>query len=196
MSWDDDGSGVLEADEIVKPLVALGLSSDKGFAMKILAALDPRSKAEKADSELRIMLPDFIKIFKQDKVSEALIDVIKKETEKFKAKAMANESEKRSIANMDAIKNGVMQKLKEKSTEFDSGDEGDKKASETNKIKSGFGLLMKAAADNAETGTFASGRQSGSGNRKRSGSMNRRLNPQKSTFSVETQDLYKKKAVK
>ena len=48
MSWDDDGSGVLEADEIVKPLVALGLSSDKGFALKILAALDPRSKAEKA----------------------------------------------------------------------------------------------------------------------------------------------------
>jgi hypothetical protein len=86
MSWDDDGSGVLEANEIVKPLVALGLSSDKGFALKILAALDPRSKAEKQQSDLRIMLADFIKIFKTDKVSEALVSCIKKETEKLKAK--------------------------------------------------------------------------------------------------------------
>jgi len=76
MSWDDDGSGILEADEIVKPFVALGLSSDKSFALKILSALDPRTKAEKATSDLRIMLNDFIKIFKTDKVSEALINVI------------------------------------------------------------------------------------------------------------------------
>ena len=36
ISWDDDGSGVLEAEEIVKPLVGLGLSSDSKFAIKIL----------------------------------------------------------------------------------------------------------------------------------------------------------------
>lgn len=44
LSWDDDGSGVLEADEIIKPLVGLGLSSDSKFAIKILQALDPKSK--------------------------------------------------------------------------------------------------------------------------------------------------------
>jgi len=43
ISWDDDGSGVLEADEIIKPLVALGLAPDSHFARKILNALDPRS---------------------------------------------------------------------------------------------------------------------------------------------------------
>lgn len=36
ISWDDDGSGVLEADEVIKPLVGLGLSSDSKFAVKIL----------------------------------------------------------------------------------------------------------------------------------------------------------------
>ncbi len=36
ISWDDDGSGVLEAEEIIKPLVGLGLSSDSKFAIKIL----------------------------------------------------------------------------------------------------------------------------------------------------------------
>ena len=36
ISWDDDGSGVLEAEEIIKPLIGLGLSSDSKFAIKIL----------------------------------------------------------------------------------------------------------------------------------------------------------------
>ena len=36
ISWDDDGSGVLESEEIIKPLVGLGLSSDSKFAIKIL----------------------------------------------------------------------------------------------------------------------------------------------------------------
>lgn len=41
ISWDDDGSGVLEPQEIIKPLISLGLSSDHNFAKKILQALDP-----------------------------------------------------------------------------------------------------------------------------------------------------------
>ena len=80
--WDDDFSGVLEAQEVIKPLVSLGLSSDSNFARKILQALDPRTKAEKNKSDLRISLMDFIKIFKTDKVSESLITVINKETDR------------------------------------------------------------------------------------------------------------------
>jgi hypothetical protein len=34
-SWDDDGSGVLEISEIVRPLVALGLSPDETFVVKV-----------------------------------------------------------------------------------------------------------------------------------------------------------------
>lgn len=82
ITWDDDFSGILEAHEVIKPLVSLGLSSDSNFARKILQALDPRTKAEKAKSDLRITLQDFVKIFKTDKVSESLIAVINKETEK------------------------------------------------------------------------------------------------------------------
>ena len=67
---------------MIKPLVALGLSYDSDFARKIVNALDPRTNAEKAKSCLRITLADFVKIFKTDKVSESLINVINKETEK------------------------------------------------------------------------------------------------------------------
>jgi Ca2+-binding EF-hand superfamily protein len=42
ISWDDDGSGILEPSEIIKPLISLGLSTDNNFAKKIIQALDPR----------------------------------------------------------------------------------------------------------------------------------------------------------
>lgn len=142
MSWDDDGSGILEAEEIVKPLVALGLSSDKGFALKILAALDPRSKAEKATSELRIMLADFIKIFKTDKVSEALVNCINKETEKIEAKKKAEEAlmTPRTQGKIGTSLLRKMTMLKEKS-------EDGLNDREDTKVKSGLGLLIKTAQE-------------------------------------------------
>ena len=36
ISWDDDGSGLLEPHEIIKPLIGMGLSSDHNFAKKII----------------------------------------------------------------------------------------------------------------------------------------------------------------
>ncbi len=36
VSWDDDGSGLLEPHEIIKPLIGMGLSSDHNFARKII----------------------------------------------------------------------------------------------------------------------------------------------------------------
>ena len=76
LSWDDDGSGELSADEIIKPLVSLGLAPDSEFARRILTALDPRSKAEKERTDLKITLPDFIKIFRSSKVSDCLLNII------------------------------------------------------------------------------------------------------------------------
>ena len=32
LSWDEDGAGELESNEIIKPLIAMGLSSDSKFA--------------------------------------------------------------------------------------------------------------------------------------------------------------------
>lgn len=83
ISWDDDGSGVLEADEIIKPLISLGLAPNSDFAVKLLQALDPRAKAKKqTPADLRITLQDFIRIFRGNKVSEALFDLIQRESER------------------------------------------------------------------------------------------------------------------
>lgn len=43
ISWDDDGSGVLEADEIIKPLISLGLAPNSEFAILLLQSLDPKT---------------------------------------------------------------------------------------------------------------------------------------------------------
>ena len=80
VSWDDDGTGTLEASEIIQPLVQLGLAPDSQFARKILNSLDPRSHSEKEKTDLRITLADFIKIFKSSTVSEQLLNIINKET--------------------------------------------------------------------------------------------------------------------
>ena len=82
LSWDDDGSGELSASEIIKPLVSLGLAPNSEFARKILTALDPRTKQEKERTDLKITLPDFIKIFRSSKISDCLINIIQKESEK------------------------------------------------------------------------------------------------------------------
>lgn len=81
ISWDDDGSGALEPQEVIKPLIAMGLSSDSNFAKKILQALDPKysSNPDSKAEDMKISLQDFIKIFKTDKVSEHLVKVINNE---------------------------------------------------------------------------------------------------------------------
>ena len=60
----------------------LGLATNSEFARKILTALDPRTKQEKERTDLKITLPDFIKIFRSSKVSDCLINIIQKESEK------------------------------------------------------------------------------------------------------------------
>ena len=75
ISWDDDGSGVLEAQEIIKPLITLGLAPNSDFAIRLLQAVDPSSK-HKPISNLKITLQDFIKIFRSNKVSDSLLSII------------------------------------------------------------------------------------------------------------------------
>lgn len=82
ISWDDDGSGELEAEEIIKPLINMGLAPNSEFATKLLHALDPNTKGKRNISDLRLNLQDFIKIFRSSKVSESLYNLIYKESEK------------------------------------------------------------------------------------------------------------------
>ena len=44
LSWDENGNGIMDEMELIKPLVSLGLAPDRKFAHKIVQALDPRSK--------------------------------------------------------------------------------------------------------------------------------------------------------
>ncbi len=87
ISWDDDGSGILEPGEIIKPMIGLGLSTDHHFAKKIIQALDQKQKAANQNgksnfknlqdgSDTKISLHDFIKIFKDDKMSDHLVEII------------------------------------------------------------------------------------------------------------------------
>lgn len=39
LSWDDESAGELNPDEIKKPFIAMGLSTDSKFASKLLEAL-------------------------------------------------------------------------------------------------------------------------------------------------------------
>lgn len=77
VSWDDDGTGTLEAQEIIKPLISLGLAPNSDFAIKLLKAIDPKAgEGVKDVEEIKISLNDFIKIFRSSKVSEALLSLI------------------------------------------------------------------------------------------------------------------------
>lgn len=46
ISWDDDGSGILEADEFIRPLIKLGLAPNSDFAIKLLQALDSTAQTK------------------------------------------------------------------------------------------------------------------------------------------------------
>ena len=82
ISWDDHGTGTLKPDDIIKPLVELGLAPNSDFANMILKALDPRSKEDRSDEDLKLTLADFIKIFKSSKVSDSLLNIIQRQSEK------------------------------------------------------------------------------------------------------------------
>jgi hypothetical protein len=79
VSWDDDGSGTLEANEIIKPLIQLGLAPDSNFARKLIDSLDHRSKEEKEKTDFKLILMDFVKIFKSSQISEQLLGVLQRE---------------------------------------------------------------------------------------------------------------------
>lgn len=72
--WDEDGSGVLELNELAIPLVSLGLSTDVGFVAKLIESLTDIGSAK---DEIRISLKDFVKIFNVDKVGEKMSDIVK-----------------------------------------------------------------------------------------------------------------------
>jgi len=83
LSWDENGNGDMDSNEIVKPLMSLGLAPNSAFARKICQALVPRTAKQKERGEdISLTLDDFVRIFKNDKISDALMVVITRESEK------------------------------------------------------------------------------------------------------------------
>lgn len=60
------------------PLIALGLSNDSSFVMKLLRAIDEEKFFTNREFA-KITIKDFSKIFKKDYVSEKIIEVIRSE---------------------------------------------------------------------------------------------------------------------
>jgi hypothetical protein len=71
-SWDDDGSGVLEIDEISEPLIALGLAPDQKFVVQLIKSLDSKF-LNIDDDDLSITLKDFLKIFRSDRLKKDFV---------------------------------------------------------------------------------------------------------------------------
>lgn len=78
LSWDDEGNGELNPDEIKKPFISMGLSADSKFASKLFEALASGNKRKKK-VDLKLTLQDFIKIFKSDKFGDKISQIIKGE---------------------------------------------------------------------------------------------------------------------
>ncbi|CAI2374676.1 unnamed protein product [Moneuplotes crassus] len=70
-SWDDDGSGILELEEIADQLISMKLAPDKVFVANLIRSLDPKF-LNKADDDLSVNLKDFLKIFKDDRYMDNL----------------------------------------------------------------------------------------------------------------------------
>jgi Ca2+-binding EF-hand superfamily protein len=109
-SWDDDGSGILELDEIAGPLIALGLAPDREFVGQLIRSIDQKF-LKKNDDQLSITINDFLKIFKKQNLGNFdLKQALNEKEQTKKAK-----TERYISANLDLgqenIKGGI--KLRE-----------------------------------------------------------------------------------
>lgn len=78
---DESESGKLSMLKLAVPMIALGLSSDSSFIMKVMKAISPKKFGERAKvanpfEVNQLTLREFIKIFKKDQVSENLTEML------------------------------------------------------------------------------------------------------------------------
>ena len=78
---DEGESGKLSMLKLAVPMIALGLSSDSSFIMKVMKAISPKkfggsAKVANPFEVNQLTLREFIKIFKKDQVSENLTEML------------------------------------------------------------------------------------------------------------------------
>ena len=80
--WDGDGEGSLSQDELIRAFVRIGLSQDHNFAKKIMYSIKkigPQLKEAQDEEEFEIKLKEFLTIFKNDEISDRVINMINQE---------------------------------------------------------------------------------------------------------------------
>ena len=76
LTWDGDGEGSLSPQELMKAFIGIGLCQDHHFAKSIMASIRPKDSENFEDD---IELKDFLKIFRNDEISDNVVVVINKE---------------------------------------------------------------------------------------------------------------------
>jgi Ca2+-binding EF-hand superfamily protein len=70
-SWDVSGDGTISEDEVIKPLVSLGLVPDHKFARKIWQSLKPPKSGD--EEQVELTSDEFLRIFRYDTIQEKLM---------------------------------------------------------------------------------------------------------------------------
>ena len=86
-SWDDDGSGVLDFEEIARPMISLGLSTDPTFVLKLLEAIDAKFANVGNGKEIKITMKDFLRVFRSDKLADKIEEIVLSDIEHKRKKA-------------------------------------------------------------------------------------------------------------
>ena len=80
-SWDDDGSGVLDFEEIARPMISLGLSTDPTFVQKLLEAINAKFTTAGGVEDIKITMKDFLRVFRSDKLADKIEKIILRDIE-------------------------------------------------------------------------------------------------------------------
>lgn len=62
-SWDVNGDGSINENEMIISLVSIGMAPDHKVARKICVAIDPRENKVEENQEFELCLDDFLAIF-------------------------------------------------------------------------------------------------------------------------------------
>lgn len=76
LSWNDDGSGIVHAEDVIKPLTALGVASNSKLVESLVQQLGGAQGKGRPIEDIQIDMLNFIKMFRTDSVSKTIAEVI------------------------------------------------------------------------------------------------------------------------
>lgn len=109
---DINSNGFLMFDELATAMVGLGITSDQSFVKKVLKAANPQKFcSEVGYATGKLPLHDFLKLFKQDTISEHITDCLRAIAIKGDVKLEVQEHEQATVAQMLEVVKQMWYKL-------------------------------------------------------------------------------------